>query len=87
MLRGNRFRFSRRHHETVEKYMVKLVCVFIYLRWDGLAPDHMLKEEKLDTGGKWEMVQIIHAGDGIGGVLNTEVVYLLSPPSPPTLER
>lgn len=67
--------------------MVKLVCVFIYLRWDGLAPDYMLKEEKLYTGGKWEMVQIIHAGDGIGGVLNTEVVYLLSPPSPSTLER
>ena len=33
------------------------------------------------------MVQIIHAGDGIGGVLNTEVVYLLSLPSPSTLER
>lgn len=32
--------------------MVKLVCLFIYLRQDGLAPDHMLKEEKLDTGGK-----------------------------------
>lgn len=47
----------------------------------------MFKEEKLDTGGKWEMVQIIHVGDGIGGVLNTEVVYLLSPPSPSTLER
>lgn len=32
--------------------MLKLVCLFIYLRWDGLAPDHMLKEEKLDTGEK-----------------------------------
>lgn len=61
--------------------------MFIYLRWDGLAPGHMLKEEKLDIGER--------KGDGTNnpcggwdrGVLSSEVVYLLSPPSLCTLER